>query len=44
MIRSSPFASNLFTFHGSPLTEVAVNVQRTLFLNMTGMNRIATDE
>ena len=44
MIRSSPFASNHFTAHGSPLTGVAVNVQRTLILNMTGMDRIATDE
>ena len=43
-IRSSPFESDHFTFHGSPLTGVAVNVQRTLFLNMTGMDRIATDE
>ena len=43
-IRSSPFASNHFTSHGSPLTGVTVNVQRTLFLNMTGMDRIATDE
>ena len=44
MIHSSSFASDHFTVHGSPLTGVAVNVQRTLFLNMTGMDGIATDE
>ena len=43
-ICTSPFESNHFTYHGSPLIEVVVNVQRTLFLNITGMDRIATDE
>ena len=40
-IRTSPFEINS-TAHGSPLIGVAVNVQRTLFLNMTGMDRIVT--
>ena len=35
---------NHFICHGSPLIGAVVNEQRTLFLNMTGMDRIATDE
>ena len=43
-ICTSLFESNHFTSHGSPMIHVAVNAQRTLFLNMIVMDRIGTDE
>ena len=43
-IRTSPSESNHFTSHGCPPIGVAVNRQKTLFLNMTDMDRIATDK
>ena len=44
MIRISPFDGNHFSSNGSPLIGVAVDVHRTLFVNMTGMDPIATNE
>ena len=41
-IRTGSFESNHLTFHGGPL--IGVNAQRSLFLNITGMGRIATDK